>query len=266
MKTSLHNHTFADHLKLGLVELVFPVMCLAVTFAAVAAEPPVAGSEAASKEALGVLASSPATSPIGNPSTNSPGSAAVPAAPTPGALDDKHRLVIGDKISFQILEDLDDPKEALEPKALMVADSGEVEVPYIGRVPAETKTCQELAAEIKRALEKEYYYQATVKIAIDLRARSRGRVYLVGPVRMPGAQEIPSDEVLTLSKAIMRAGSFNDFADKKNVKVTRKGGSERATRTFVVDVAQILEKGKTEGDLVLEPGDLVVIPERAIRF
>ena len=248
MKTLLHNHAFAGHLKMGLVELVLPVVCLALSFAAAAAEPAATESEAASKAAV--------ISPIGNQGTNSL-----------VALDDKHRLVIGDKISFQILEDLDDPKEALDPKALVVADSGEIEVPYIGRVRAETKTCQQLAAEIKAALEKEYYYQATVRIVIDLRARSRGRVYLVGPVRMPGAQEIPSDEILTLSKAIMRAGSFNDFADKKNVKVTRKSGQgERATRTFVVDVAQILEKGKTEGDIVLEPGDLVVIPERAIRF
>jgi len=31
-------------------------------------------------------------------------------------------------------------------------------------------------------------------------------------------------------------------------------------------VAQILEKGKTEHDVPLLPGDLVVIPERLIRF
>jgi polysaccharide export outer membrane protein len=252
MKTKLHNH-LSDH-------LIWLVMCLGLTLAATAAEQQAAGSAAANK--------APVTSPTDNPAaTNFSGSAPVPAAAFSGPLDDTHRLTIGDKISFQILEDLDDPKEALEPKPITVADSGEIEVPYIGRVRAESKTCRQLAAEIKTALEKEYYYQATVKIAVDLRARSRGRVYLVGPVRTPGAQEIPSDETLTLSKAIMRAGSFNDFADKKNVKVTRKGGSgERATKTFVVDVAQILEKGKTEGDLPLEPGDLVVIPERAIRF
>src|SRR5690349_16151909 len=100
-----------------------------------------------------------------------------------------------------------------------------------------------------------------------MNAKSRGRSQLVGPVRVPGRQEIPGDEVLTLSKAIMRAGSFNDFADKKNVKVTRKlGPGDHDTRTFVIDVAQILEKGQTAGDMPLEPGDLVVIPERAIRF
>jgi polysaccharide export outer membrane protein len=253
MKTSLHNHTFAGHLSFGFLSITRALwlpMFLAAGFAAMGSETPVVATTAARETAA---VSSASLSLAG---TNSA-----------GALDDKHRLTLGDKISFQILEDLDDPKETLDPKSLVVADDGEIEIPYIGRVRAESKTCKQLAAEIKTALEKDYYYQATVRIAIDLKAKSRGRIYLVGPVRTPGAQEIPSDEVLTLSKAIMRAGSFNDFADKKNVKVTRKiGPGERDTKTFVVDVAQILEKGQTAGDMPLEPGDLVVIPERAIRF
>jgi polysaccharide export outer membrane protein len=177
------------------------------------------------------------------------------------ALDDKHRLAIGDRLSFRIEEDQEDPKP------LTVTDSGDLELPYIGRFPAENKTCKQLAQEIKVALEKEHYYQATVIIAVDFMSKSRGRVYLVGPVRMPGPLEIPSDEVLTLSKAIMRAGGFNDFADKRNVKVTRKSGASGSDKkTFVVDVAEIFEKGKVERDLPLEPGDLILVPERLIRF
>ena len=176
-------------------------------------------------------------------------------------LDDKHKLAIGDRLSFRIEEDLEDPK------ALVVTDSGDLEVPYIGRVPAEAKTCRQLAAEIKAALEKEYYYQATVVLAVDQMAKSRGKVYIVGPVRTPGPQEIPSDEVLTLSKAILRAGGFNEFADRHNVKVTRRPvGAVRAKQILVVDVAQIFDKGKVELDLTLEPGDLILVPERLVRF
>jgi polysaccharide export outer membrane protein len=98
-------------------------------------------------------------------------------------------------------------------------------------------------------------------------AKSRGKVYLVGPVRAPGPQEIPSDEVFTISKAILRAGGFGDFADKHAVRVTRKHGNSSASeQTFTIDVAQILEKGKTDTDLVLQPGDFIYIPERSIRF
>jgi polysaccharide export outer membrane protein len=176
------------------------------------------------------------------------------------ALDDKHKLAIGDRLSFRIIEDEEDPKQ------LFVTDSGDLEVPYIGRFPAESKTCKELAKALKTELEKEYYYQATVIVAVDLMAKSRGKVYLVGPVRSPGPQEIPSDEVLTLSKAILRAGGFNDFADKNNVRVTRKKKADGSDQIFIVNVALILEKGLTGLDMSLEPGDFIYIPERSIRF
>jgi protein involved in polysaccharide export with SLBB domain len=177
------------------------------------------------------------------------------------ALDDNHKLAIGDRLSFHLLEDDEDPKP------LIVTDSGDLEVPYIGRYPAVNKTCKQLARELKTELEKEYYYQATVIVAVDVMTKSRGKVYLDGPVRAPGPQDIPSDEVLTLSKAILRAGGFGDFADTHNVKVTRKAGAGAGEdRTFVVDVADILKKGKTESDLPLEPGDLIYVPERGIRF
>jgi len=177
------------------------------------------------------------------------------------ALDDQHKLAIGDRLSFRIVEDEEDPK------SLIVTDSGDLEVPYIGRFPAVGKSCKELAYALKAELEKEYYYQATVIVAVDAMTRSRGKVYLVGPVRMPGPQEIPSDEVLTLSKAILRAGGFGDYADKHKVRVTRKGDAAGGQdQTFTVDVAEILEKGKTESDLPLKPGDLIYVPERLIRF
>ena len=196
-------------------------------------------------------------------------------------LDDKHKLAIGDRLSFRITEDEEDPKP------LFVTDSGDLEVPYIGRVPAENKTCRQLAAEIKTALEKEYYYQATVILAVDVMTKSHGRVYLVGAVRLPGPVELPSDEVLTLSKAVLRAGGFTDYADRRHVKVTRKGASgndamandaaaktdmaKTATgkddkKTFIVDVGEIFDKGKIETDLTLEPGDLIFVPDRLIRF
>jgi protein involved in polysaccharide export with SLBB domain len=187
--------------------------------------------------------------------TNSASSNAV------AALDDTYKLAIGDRVSLRIAEDED------EPKPLTVTDSGDLEAPYIGRVRAENKTCRQLAMEIKTALEKEYYYQATVLIAVDVMTKTHGRVYIVGAVRLPGPVEIPNDEVLTISKAIVRAGSFTDYADKHRVKVTRKGAADGdEKKSFVVDVGEILDKGKIETDLVLQPGDLIFIPDRLIRF
>src|SRR5438552_9990762 len=71
-------------------------------------------------------------------------------------LDDKKRLGRDDFVSFRVVEDRDD-----ESQHLRVNDNGELEVPYIGLVPAQGRTCRELAYNIKAALEKEYYYHAT---------------------------------------------------------------------------------------------------------
>ncbi|MBX3744372.1 MAG: polysaccharide biosynthesis/export family protein [Verrucomicrobiae bacterium] len=187
----------------------------------------------------------------------------MPTVPLPAsmdALDDKHRLVVGDRLSFRIIEDEE------VPRPLVVTDSGELDVPYIGRFAARGKTCRELAVELKQELEKEYYYQATVIVAVDLMARSRGRVWLVGPVRLPGPQEIPSDEVYTVSKAILRAGGFTDAADKRNVRITRRATDGGPDTTFTVNVGEIIERGRTQNDMVLEPGDMIYVPDRLIRF
>ena len=173
-------------------------------------------------------------------------------------LDDKHQLVVGDRVSFRIVEDED------APRSLEVMASGELELPYLGRFMAVNRNCRELARAIKTELEKDYYHKATVIVALDQMARTRGRIYTVGALRTPGPQEIPSDESFTLSKAILRAGGFTDFADKKNVKVTRRGNG--GEQVFTVNVAQILEKSRSELDLVLQPDDLVYVPERLFRY
>jgi protein involved in polysaccharide export with SLBB domain len=177
------------------------------------------------------------------------------------ALNDTYHLAIADSVTFQIKEDDDDPQ------LLTVMDSGDLQVPYIGPYPVVGKTCRQLAWELKTELEKNYYYQATVIITVNLKTKSRGIVYLVGAVRAPGPQDIPSDEVLTVSKAILRAGGFTDYADEHDVKITRKATTPGAPdQTFVVNVEDILEKGKFDADLPLQSDDLIYISERLVRF
>src|SRR5436305_15078288 len=64
-------------------------------------------------------------------------------------LDDKKKLGPNDFVSFRVVEDRDNDSQRLR-----VNDSGELEVPYVGLVPAQGKTCKELAFNIKSALER----------------------------------------------------------------------------------------------------------------
>ena len=172
-------------------------------------------------------------------------------------LDDKKKLGPNDFVSFRVVEDRDNDSQRLR-----VNDSGELEVPYIGLVPAQGKTCKELAFNIKSALEKEYYYHATVILAVDrVSEKSRGRIYVYGSVKSQGPQEVPPDENYTVSKAVIRAGGFGDFANKRKVKVTRKNGKD-----FTVDLKRVIEEGHTEEDVVLQPDDQIYVPQRLINM
>ena len=172
-------------------------------------------------------------------------------------LDDKKRLGSDDYVSFRVVEDRDG-----ESQHLRVNDNGELEVPYIGLVAAAGKTCRDLAYSIKAALEREYYYHATVILAVDrVSEKSRGKVYVYGAVKSQGPQEIPTDETYTASKAIIRAGGFGDFADKRKIKITRKDGKD-----LVVDMKDVIERGQTDKDVVLQPDDQIYVPQRLINF
>ncbi len=173
--------------------------------------------------------------------------------------DDKYKLRAGDKVSLQILEDRD------LPKCLLVADSGELDVPYVGRVMAQDKTCKQLGDELKALLEKEYYYRATVVLALDAANKFLGRIYIWGQVRNQGPLDIAVNENLTAGKAILRAGGFADFANKRHVKVIR-GGTSDSKRSFELNMVEILEDGKTEKDVLLQPDDSLIVPSRLLNF
>ncbi len=172
-------------------------------------------------------------------------------------LDDRTRLGPNDFVSFRVVEDRDN-----ESQRLRVNDNGQLEVPYIGLVQAAGRTSKDLAFNIKSALEKEYYYHATVIIAVDhVSEKSRGKVYVYGSVKGQGPQEIPPDESYTVSKAVIRAGGFGDFANKRKVKLTRKGGHD-----FIVDLKRVIEEGHTEEDVVVQPDDQIYVPQRLINM
>ena len=70
------------------------------------------------------------------------------------------------------------------------------------------------------------------------------------------AVNLPSQEVLTVSKAVSLSGGFSQYAKQAEVQLMRTG-----KRVQVVDVRAILTGSTTVQDPVLEPGDTVFVPE-----
>lgn len=94
-----------------------------------------------------------------------------------------------------------------------------------------------------------------------------GQVYVLGAVNAPGLYEVPATGDFTLSKAILRAGGFTRFADKRRVKLIRQDESlPEDQRTLEINVADILDRGQREFDVIVKPDDIIRVGERTIVF
>lgn len=186
--------------------------------------------------------------------------AAPAAVQTMDALDNRQLLGPGDVVTYRVIEDED------KPQSLTVTDSGDLEVPYYGLVHAAGKTSRELAKEIKQRLEEKLYYHATVIIAVEVTntKRTTGKVYVTGQVRNAGGYEIPAGDHFTVSKAILTAGGFSDFSDKRHVRLVRK--TAQGQKTIIINVLDIWEKSDLDEDQVVQPDDLIVVPARLVNF
>ncbi len=175
-------------------------------------------------------------------------------------IDPNKRLGVGDQVAIEIVEDREGPTSKL------ITATGDLEVPPLDRVHVAGKTTAEAAAEIKRLLEADYYYHATVKLSIDRVnvAAAMGKISISGEVGATGVLEFNLADPMFLSEAILKAGNFKDFADPKKVRVTRvKGGSRQE---FIIDMKAVQREGAADKDMKLEDGDRVYVPKAFIRW
>jgi protein involved in polysaccharide export with SLBB domain len=175
-------------------------------------------------------------------------------------VDPNKRLGVGDQVSVEIVEDREGPISRV------ITATGDLEVPPLDRVHVAGKTTAEAVAEIKRLLEADYYYRATVKLSIDRVnvAAAVGKIQISGEVGAPGVLEFNLADPVTLSEAILKVGNFRDFADPRKVRVTRLRGGPK--QEFIIDVKAIQRDGAVDKDIKLEDGDRVHVPKAFIRW
>ena len=174
----------------------------------------------------------------------------------------------GDVISLRIVEDR---KESIQ---LRVGVTGDINAPHIGLVHAAGRTCRELAFFMKNQLEKSLYNTATVIVAIDMRPDTPIKggtreeeldvITVFGQVIRQGKYELPNNEDMTISQAILLSGGFAQFANPKKVKLVRK--TPQGNKTILVNVDQIMRRGNLDKDIFLRRGDVIIVDEKTVNF
>ena len=131
-----------------------------------------------------------------------------------------------------------------------VRPDGKVSHPLINDIDVAGKTTSQVKAELTEYLSK---YIENPEVAVVVREIHSPKVSVSGNVRMPGYFELKTTDVTVLDM-IARAQGLNEFADKGNIKVIRRG--EKGAIDFRYNDAV---NGRNNANFVVQPGDVIVV-------
>jgi len=182
------------------------------------------------------------------------------------SLDNSMPLRVGDLVSVRIVEDRD------KTLSLRVQASGDIQAPHLGLVKAAGQTCKNIAFFMKRELEKQYFQQATVIVALEMRPERQKVIEpadqefftVFGQVQRQGKYELLAEEELTISQALLRAGGPTAFAKTSKVHVVRK--TPQGNKTINVNCDDVMKRGRLEKDITIRPNDVIIVDEKVINF
>ena len=140
-----------------------------------------------------------------------------------------------------------------------VRPDGMISTPLVEDVVALGKTPTALAREIEAVLS-QYIRSPQVNVIVrDFVGTFGGQIRVIGQAAQP--QSIAYRDRITLLDVIIEAGGLTQFAAGNRSRVIRNSGGE--TREIRVRLDNLINEGDLGQNLLMQPGDVVIIPEAA---
>ena len=156
-------------------------------------------------------------------------------------------------------EDIVDIRVYGEPELTAVArvsSEGLIVLPLIGTLSAAGLTTEELTHKITAMYKKGYLKRPQVMVLLQQYRQTM--VHIMGEVSAPGPYRLTHQN--TLIELISKAGGFTPVAKRSEVRIIRPG--REGENVIHIDAAKIIDDGRLDLDVLLQPGDLVVVAER----
>ncbi len=168
------------------------------------------------------------------------------------AVPTDYRIYAGDRLSVQVF---DQPDLSIE---LLVPMDGSLSFPLIGELPSPIgSTLSELRLELKKRLEHDFLNLAIVTISI--KEFGLRQAFVMGQVTKPGAVDLDPFHPVSALQAIGQAGGLKEEANASGAFVLRDDPTRVGTKISLA-VASTIAAAKDGGDVVLNAGDVVVVP------
>lgn len=175
--------------------------------------------------------------------------AAPQAAPPPAAGAD---YIIGPGDSLQIYVARNPELSVTVP----VRPDGKITTPLVENMVAVGKSPSQLARDMEHVLA-EFVRDPQVNVIVGGAVSTFSQVKVVGQVQQP--QALPYREGLRVLDIVLASGGLTDYAAANRARVVREEqGKTVETR---VKLGDLLNKGDLSQNLLLRPGDVLIIPQ-----
>jgi len=141
-------------------------------------------------------------------------------------------------------------------KVVTVRPDGKISFSLIGDVDTTGLTPAELDKVITKRLSE---YVQNPEVTVIVTGIRSGQIIVLGQVVTSGAY--PMGERTTVLEAIAKAGGYTERAALRSVTVTRKSEAKNP-KVIKVDLKKVIVEGDKSKDVILEPGDVVYMPEK----
>ncbi|MBB6122755.1 XrtA/PEP-CTERM system exopolysaccharide export protein [Sphingobium subterraneum] len=142
---------------------------------------------------------------------------------------------------------------------VQVRPDGRITTPLITDMPAVGKTPAMLADDIKLALT-QYIEKPLVSVIVNnFSGTFSQQVRIVGATDKPAS--IPYRANMTLLDAMIAVGGLNEYAAGNRARLVRFDKQTAKQTEFALRLNDLIKKGDTRANVLLAPGDVIIIPE-----
>lgn len=185
---------------------------------------------------------------------------AAPAADQPEKAPFVYRLTVTDRLRVSVFHE-DDLADLVR-----VDSGGNIKLKLVGDLHVAGLTVNEAQSAIEQAY-RDGRFLRSPQVSVSIEDYARREVSIQGQIKLPGSYVLPVESTFSIVELVTKAGGFTDIAKGTAVVVTRIM-PDGTKQTFVTDVDSMIrgKKSKTAEttSLLLEPGDIVYVPERII--
>ena len=163
------------------------------------------------------------------------------------APDRDYQVQPGDSLFISVWRE-----ETLQREVTVQPDGG-IRFPLAGEIDASGMSLSQIELAVAARLSQ---FIPEPVVSVSLLQSLGNRIYVVGRVNNPG-EDVVSRNVDVL-QALALAGGITPFAKQKEIRIVR--GSEDEQRVFRFNFAQVKKGQSLEQNIVLMPGDTIVVP------